>query len=102
MFGYYLDLALRSLKRNRVLTVLMVLAIAVGIGACMTTLTVVHLLSGDPIPSKSSVLFFPQVDPENPVVGEPRSRVRRWITARPWTCGVRIAPTARRSSPAVP
>ena len=55
MFGYYLDLALRSLKRNRVLTVLMVLAIAVGIGACMTTLTVVHLLSGDPLPGKSSV-----------------------------------------------
>src|SRR6185312_15240245 len=64
MFGYYLDLALRSLKRNRVLTVLMVLAIAVGIGACMTTLTVVHLLSGDPIPGKSSVLYFPQVDPD--------------------------------------
>ena len=64
MFGYYLDLALRSLKRNRVLTVLMVLAIAVGIGASMTTLTVVHLLSGDPIPGKSSVLYFPQVDPD--------------------------------------
>src|SRR6185437_9497017 len=50
-------------------------AIAVGIGACMTTLTVVHLLSGDPLPGKSSTLFFPQVDPENPIVGgstEPR------------------------------
>ena len=33
MFGYYLDLALRSLKRNKVLTALMVLAIAVGIVA---------------------------------------------------------------------
>jgi putative ABC transport system permease protein len=66
MFAYYLDLALRSLKRNKVLTALMVLAIAVGIGASMTTLTVVHLLSGDPIPGKSDVLFFPQVDPENP------------------------------------
>ena len=30
MFGYYLDLALRSLRRNKVLTALMVLAIAVG------------------------------------------------------------------------
>ena len=39
MFGYYLDLALRSLKRNKVLTALMVLAIALGIGASMTTLT---------------------------------------------------------------
>jgi len=66
MFGYYFNLALLSLKRNKVLTALMVLAIAVGIGASMTTLTVVHLLSGDPIPSKSSVLYFPQVDPETP------------------------------------
>ena len=64
MFGYYLDLALRSLKRNKALTALMVLAIAVGIGASMTTLTVVHLLSGDPMPDKSGVLFFPQVDPD--------------------------------------
>ena len=32
MFGYYLDLALRSLKRNRVLTTLMVLSLALGIG----------------------------------------------------------------------
>jgi putative ABC transport system permease protein len=62
MFGYYLDLAWRSLGRNRVLTALMVLAIAVGIGASMTTLTVMHLLSGDPLPGKSSKLFYAQVD----------------------------------------
>src|SRR6185312_12821977 len=46
MFAYYIDLALRSLKHNKVLTALMVLAIAVGIGASMTTLTVLHVLSG--------------------------------------------------------
>ena len=63
MFGYYLDLALRSLKRNKVLTALMVLAIAVGIGASMTTLTVMHILSGDPLPGKSAHLYYPQVDP---------------------------------------
>jgi len=63
MFGYYLDLAIRSLKRNRLLTVLMVLAIAIGIGASMTTLTVMHLLSGDPLPGKSAHIFYPQVDP---------------------------------------
>jgi len=62
MFGYYMDLALRSLRRNKVLTALMVLAIAVGIGASMTTLTVMHLLSGDPLPGKSGTLFYPQVD----------------------------------------
>jgi putative ABC transport system permease protein len=63
MFGYYLDLAIRSLKRNKLLTVLMVLAIAIGIGASMTTLTVMHILSGDPLPGKSAHIFYPQVDP---------------------------------------
>ncbi len=63
MFAYYLDLALRSLKRNKVLTGLMVLAIAVGIGASMTTLTVMQLLSGDPLPGKSGRMFYPQVNP---------------------------------------
>lgn len=63
MFGYYLDLAMRSLKRNKVLTTLMVLSLALGIGACITTLTVLRLLSGDPIPQKSAQLFYPQLDP---------------------------------------
>jgi putative ABC transport system permease protein len=65
MFGYYLDLALHSLKRNRVLTALMVVAIAIalGIGASMTTLTVLHVLSGDPLPGRSTTLFNPRVDP---------------------------------------
>lgn len=63
MLVYYLDLAVRSLRRNRVLTVLMVLALALGIGASITTLTVLRLLSGDPLPQKSSRLFYPQLDP---------------------------------------
>jgi putative ABC transport system permease protein len=62
MFAYYLDLAFRSLRRNRLLTALMVLAIAIGIGASMTTLTVMHILSGDPLPGKSVRLFYAQVD----------------------------------------
>ena len=57
MLGYYLQLALRSFRRNKVLTALMVLTIGVGIGAAMTTLTVYHVLSGDPIPDKSARLF---------------------------------------------
>jgi len=63
MFAYYLELALHSLKRNKVLTALMVIAIAVGIGASMTTLTVLHQLSGDPLPNKSTQLYYPQLDP---------------------------------------
>ena len=65
MFAYYVDLALRSLKRNKVLTALMVLAIAVGIGASMTTLTVLHVLSGDPLPGRSGELYYPQIDPQD-------------------------------------
>jgi putative ABC transport system permease protein len=63
MFAYYFDLAMRSFRRNKALTALMVLAIALGIGASMTTLTVFHVLSGDPLPSKSSKLFYVQLDP---------------------------------------
>jgi putative ABC transport system permease protein len=90
MFGYYLDLAIRSLKRNRLLTVLMVLAIAIGIGASMTTLTVMHLLSGDPLPGKSAHIFYPQVDasPKGYTKGGPldmldyRSAVDLWSAHR--------------------
>ena len=62
MLGYYLQLALRSFRNSKVLTALMVLAIALGIGASMTTITVFHVLSGDPIPDKSDRLFYVQLD----------------------------------------
>ena len=62
MLNYYITLALRSLKRNVVLTVLMIAAIGVGIGASMTTLTVFRAMAGDPIPSKSRQLFAVQID----------------------------------------
>ncbi len=65
MFVYYLSLAMRSFKRNKALTALMVLAIALGIGASMTTLTVFHVLSGNPIPQKSEKLFYPRLDPSS-------------------------------------
>ena len=62
MFNYYFGLALRSLKRNIVLTVLMIAAVGVGIGASMTTLTVFRAMDNDPIPQKSRQLFAVQVD----------------------------------------
>ncbi|MBB3800339.1 putative ABC transport system permease protein [Xanthomonas arboricola] len=82
MFGYYFTLALRSFRRNKVLTALMVLAIALGIGASMTTLTVFYVLSGDPIPQKSDRLFNVLVDPQ-PKAGfqpgeEPDDQVTRF------------------------
>jgi putative ABC transport system permease protein len=69
MFTYYFTLALRSLKRNAVLTVLMIAAIGVGIGASMTTLTVFRAMAGDPIPNRSRQLFAVQIDNWGPKKG---------------------------------
>ena len=84
MFGYYMDLAWRSMKRNKVLTALMVVAIGLGIGASMTMLTVLHVLSSDPIPGKSAKLFVPQLDPrpmDGYHKGEQPPRELTWIDA---------------------
>ncbi len=62
MFRYYLDLALRSLKRSPGLTALMILTIGFGVAASMTTWSVFRAVSGDPIPWKSSKLYVPQID----------------------------------------
>lgn len=84
MFGYYLELALSSLKRNKVLTALMVVAIGLGIGASMTMLTLLHVLSADPIPGRSAHLFYPQIDPQgmdNYTKGEDPPDQLTWIDA---------------------
>ncbi|HUS65116.1 MAG TPA: ABC transporter permease [Kofleriaceae bacterium] len=62
MFGYYLALGVRHLRRNPVLTGLMVVTLAVGVAAAMSTLTVLRAMSLDPIPQKSDRLFVPLVD----------------------------------------
>jgi len=62
MFGYYFKLGLRSLRRNPLLTALMVLTLAVGVAASVSTLTILHMMSGDPIPDKSNRLLVPRFD----------------------------------------
>jgi putative ABC transport system permease protein len=69
MFSYYFSLALRSLRRNVVLTVLMIAAIGVGIGASMTTLTLFRAMAADPISDKSRQLFAVQIDNWGPKHG---------------------------------
>jgi putative ABC transport system permease protein len=66
MFGYYLRLALLSLRATPVITALMVGAVALGIGAFMTTLTVYHLMSANPIEWKSERLYAVQLDGWDP------------------------------------
>ena len=62
MFAYYLKLGVRNLRRNPVLTALMVLTLAVGVAASMSSLTLLYAMSGDPIPEKSKRLVVPQLD----------------------------------------
>jgi putative ABC transport system permease protein len=66
MFVYQLRLALKSLRRNPVLSALMVAGIALGIGVVMTIVTAHYFMSGNPIPHKSDRLFYVQVDSWNP------------------------------------
>ena len=89
MFPYYLKLGLRSLRRNPVLTALMVLTLAVGVATSMSTLTVLRAMSGDPIPSKSERLFVVQVDnnPAETAAGDPPPNHLSWLDAKELLAG---------------
>jgi len=67
MFSYYLKLGWLSIRRNPLLSALMVAAIAVGIGASMTIITVNYVMSGNPIPQKSDQLYYVQLDSWDPI-----------------------------------
>lgn len=62
MLKYYFALGLRSLRRSPALTVLMVLTLAVGVAASVATTTILHAMSGNPIPHKSDRLFSVVLD----------------------------------------
>ena len=73
MLRYYFRLGLLSIRANPALSALMIAAIAIGIGACMTIVTVRHVMADNPIEHKNDQLFHVQVDnwnPNNPY-GEP-------------------------------
>lgn len=57
MLGYYFKLGIQNIKRNPILTGLMVMAIALGIGACMTTIAVDKLLTAHPLKGKENTVF---------------------------------------------
>ena len=66
MFSYQLRLAWLSLRRNPILSLLMVGGIGLGIAVAMTFVTAYYVASGDPIPHKSDRLFYVQLDSWNP------------------------------------
>ena len=80
MFRYYLKLGVLSIRANPALSALMVAAIGIGIGACMSIVTIHHVMSGNPIPQKSGDLYYVQVDnwsPDEPYSddGDPPNQV---------------------------
>ncbi|EQD60446.1 ABC transporter permease, partial [mine drainage metagenome] len=96
--AYYLQLALRALQRNPVLTTLMVLALAVGIGTSMTTLTVLHVLSGDPLPGRSGDLYYPQIDPRDAMSYRPGEEPMGQVT---WIDGMNLLAANRANRQAL-
>ncbi|MDH5259978.1 MAG: ABC transporter permease [Gammaproteobacteria bacterium] len=66
MFRYYLKLGSLSIRANPALSALMVAAIAIGIGACMSIVTVRHVMSGNPVAHKNDLLYHVQLDNWNP------------------------------------
>jgi putative ABC transport system permease protein len=65
MLMHDMGLAVRSLKRNPVLSALMIGAIAVGIAASMIAITIYHARAGHPIPWKQDTLYAVTLDPRD-------------------------------------
>ena len=77
MFGYYLELAFRNLKRNPGLTALMIGAVALGIAVCVMTLTMYRAMSGNPIWWKNDVLYAVTMDFWDPQ--QPADEDKPWL-----------------------
>ncbi|HXK59479.1 MAG TPA: ABC transporter permease, partial [Acidobacteriota bacterium] len=70
MFWYQVRIALRSLRRNPVLSLLMISAVALGVGVSTTFVTGYYIYSLNPVPHKSDVLYYVEMD--------------NWDPNRPW------------------
>ena len=66
MWNYYIRLAWISLKKTPVLSALMVLAIATGIAASLTTITLYSVVASNPMAHKNDSLFAVQLDSWDP------------------------------------
>ena len=73
MLAYNTRIATKSLKRNPVLTAVIILGIALGICASTTFTTVRHMFARDPLPGKSDKLFYVRMDNWDPASAYPTS-----------------------------
>jgi putative ABC transport system permease protein len=62
MLGYHLKIALKSLRRNPILTALLITGIALGICVSTAFVTLRRMYERDPLPTKSSQLFYVRLD----------------------------------------
>ena len=85
MLGYNVKIALKSLRRNPVLTALLIGAIALGICVSTTFIALRHLFEKDPLPDKSSTLFYVRLDnwdPQRAYVAEDPNSLPTQVTYR--------------------
>ena len=66
MLLYLLRMAVKSLRRNPVLSALMVGAVGLGIGVSTTFVTGHYILSMNPVPHKSDALYYVEMDNWDP------------------------------------
>ncbi|HYR27842.1 MAG TPA: ABC transporter permease [Thermoanaerobaculia bacterium] len=62
MLGYHLKIAVASLRRNPIVSALLIGAIALGICVSTSFVTLRHLFTQDPLPTKSQQVFRVQLD----------------------------------------
>lgn len=88
MLFYNVRIALKSLRRNPVLTTIIIGGIALGICASTTFTTMRHMFARDPLPGKSQNLFYVRLDNWDPAkpyptaAGTPAKAVPPQITWR--------------------
>jgi putative ABC transport system permease protein len=66
MFLYNIRIAAKSLRRNPILTTLLIGAIALGICVSTTFVAMRHMLGKDPLPGKSEQVFYIRLDSWDP------------------------------------
>src|SRR2546421_5161757 len=71
MILHNLRIAWKSLKRNTVLSILIVCGIALGIALSTTFATIRHAFAKNPIPEKSDVLHYVRLDSWDPAKAYP-------------------------------
>ena len=85
MLLYNIRIAAKSLRRNPILSVLLVCAIALGICVSTTFIALRHMLEKDPLPGKSRSLFYVRMDnwdPQRAYVAEDPNSLPNQVTYR--------------------